>query len=122
MGCDALSIPTLPIALCSLFSATVFFSLGETQSSLQLLYRIRQNTISLILAETVVAIYNVLVEEYLTTPATPEKWQKTIDDFYNKFGFPNCFGALDGNDFPVFSMFVYVLSSFLGSLESSQSP
>lgn len=74
-----------------------FDFLGETQASLQLLFRIKQNTISKIISETVVAIYNILRDEYLTTPRTREKWQQTIDDFYNKFGFPNCIGALDGN-------------------------
>lgn len=69
---------------------------GETQSSLQFLFRIKQNTISKIITETVPAIYNVLKDEFLTTPRTADKWQTTIDDFYNKFGFPNCIGALDG--------------------------
>lgn len=86
-----------PISAAERLQVTLrYLATGETQSSLQLLFRIKQNTISGIIAETVIAIYNVLAKDYLTTPRTSDAWQRIIDEFHTKFGFPNCIGALDG--------------------------
>lgn len=32
----------------------------------------------------------------MQAPTTPEEWDATATDFYNKWQFPNCVGAIDG--------------------------
>ena len=57
---------------------------------------VRVSTISQIISETCVAIYEALKDEYMTVPSTPEEWTKIADGFAKNWNFPNCIGALDG--------------------------
>lgn len=69
---------------------------GETQESLSLLYRIGQSTISGIIKETCVAIYDVLKGTYLKFPSTAEEWTVVANDYGTRWNFHNCIGAMDG--------------------------
>ena len=42
------------------------------------------------------AIYAVLKDTYLQTPATPEEWLAVAKDFEELWNFPHCVGAIDG--------------------------
>lgn len=57
-------------------------------------YRIGRSTTHKIIGETC-AIWKALQEEYLPQP-TKQRWIEITDEFWNKWNFPNCIGALDG--------------------------
>ncbi|KAJ8914305.1 hypothetical protein NQ315_011292 [Exocentrus adspersus] len=54
-----------------------------------------KTTISNIVSETLVAIWNVLMPIVLVPP-TEEQWEKISERFQETWNFPNCIGALDG--------------------------
>lgn len=99
---------------------------GDSYRSLMYFFRVPHNTISNIIPETCRAIYSVLREEYLKVrtfshicmsmsivyshccfiivtnihklqlPTTRQEWIEISNEFYAKWNFPNCLGALDG--------------------------
>ncbi|XP_063912883.1 putative nuclease HARBI1 [Zophobas morio] len=73
-----------------------FLATGERYINLHYSFRISVPSISLIIPETVAAVYKVLKDEYLVTPTTSSEWKKISDEFYKLWNFPNCLGALDG--------------------------
>ncbi|XP_011858423.1 PREDICTED: uncharacterized protein LOC105555977, partial [Vollenhovia emeryi] len=58
-------------------------------------FRIGRSTVYKIIPETCQAIITVLQPIYLP-PMRREDWWKVADDFYEKWNFPNCIGAVDG--------------------------
>lgn len=72
--------------------------LGE---SLRLTYRIGQSTISGIIKEVCVAIFDVLREEYLKMPSCENEWKVVANDFGQRWNFYNCIGAMDGKHFKI---------------------
>ncbi|KAJ1524651.1 hypothetical protein ONE63_011134 [Megalurothrips usitatus] len=81
--------------------ATASICVGETQESLSLTFRMGQSTISGIIRETSVAIYEVLKDEYLRFPASTEEWKNIAYDFGERWNFSNCIGAMDGKHFHI---------------------
>lgn len=73
-----------------------FLATGETFRSLSFQFRISRSTISYIVREVCQAIFKVLGEKHLKTPATPEEWLDVSVKFEDKWQFPNCIGAVDG--------------------------
>lgn len=95
-----------------------YLSSGDSYRSLMLLFRVPHNTISGIVPKTCEAIYWSLSKDYLKVkniienfvflifvtilylnsqnPNTVEEWLQIADDYWNKWNFPNCIGALDG--------------------------
>lgn len=53
------------------------------------------STISTIVKETCTALWKVLHPIHMP-PLNADLCRKTVDDFYTKWNFPNCFGAIDG--------------------------
>ncbi|XP_042897245.2 uncharacterized protein [Parasteatoda tepidariorum] len=72
-----------------------YLATGETQSSIAFQFRVAQNTISGIIPAVCSAIAEVLKEE-MQVPSCPEEWLKISEDFFDKWNFPNCIGAMDG--------------------------
>ncbi|CAH1380929.1 unnamed protein product, partial [Tenebrio molitor] len=72
-----------------------FLAVGEPFSAASHHFRISQCEIGKIVKQTVKAIYNALVEDYLPYP-TKEYWIRCAKRFEEKKKFPNCIGALDG--------------------------
>ncbi|XP_063761709.1 uncharacterized protein LOC134879242 [Eleginops maclovinus] len=73
-----------------------FLATGETFNSLSFQYRIGSTTLSRIVMETCTALTSVLREDYLKTPSTDAEWKAIASDFYHKWQFPQCLGAIDG--------------------------
>lgn len=91
---------------------------GDSFRSLMYFFRVPHNTISSIIPETCRAIHSVLCDEHLKVrksmnqcthlcicycfsfnsqlPTTRQEWIRIADEFYSKWNFPNCLGALDG--------------------------
>lgn len=53
-----------------------------------------------IIPEVCQAIYDSLKNIYLVFPSNDE-WIDIVDNFYDRFSFPNCLGALDGKHFRI---------------------
>lgn len=53
------------------------------------------STVSLIVMEACNAIIKHLLSEYIAIP-TREKWLTIANEFWTRWNFPNCIGALDG--------------------------
>ncbi|KAK7925261.1 hypothetical protein WMY93_007571 [Mugilogobius chulae] len=73
-----------------------FLATGESFASCHFQFRIGASTVSLIVHETCIAIHQSLKDEYLQTPNTEEEWKKISSEFFEKWQFPNCLGAIDG--------------------------
>lgn len=73
-----------------------FLATGESFSSLNYQFRVGRSTISKIVIETCEALYQTLAEDYLKTPNSEKEWLEIAQDFYRKWQFPHCLGALDG--------------------------
>lgn len=52
-------------------------------------------TISKIVHEVCLVIWEEFVHDFMPVP-TKQHWEKVAKDYYNRWGFPNCIGSLDG--------------------------
>lgn len=57
---------------------------------------IYSSTVCSIIPEVCDALYQTLKDTYLKVPSTPEEWEEIASDFYEKWNYPNCLGAIDG--------------------------
>ncbi|XP_036436857.1 protein ANTAGONIST OF LIKE HETEROCHROMATIN PROTEIN 1-like [Colossoma macropomum] len=73
-----------------------FLATGETFQPLGFQYRIGSTTVSQIVLSTCEALYEVMKDDYLKTPTSEASWRAIAKDFYEKWQYPNCLGALDG--------------------------
>ena len=73
-----------------------FLATGESFTSLHFQFRIGEATISYIVHEVCKAIYQHLGRKYLSTPRDERKWREIATEFYARWQFPNCVGAIDG--------------------------
>ncbi|GFT44052.1 DDE Tnp4 domain-containing protein [Trichonephila clavipes] len=72
-----------------------YLATGETQSSLSYQFRIAQNTISGIIPAVCAAIYHHLGSE-IRVPESGNEWKMVAEEFWAKWNFPLCLGAMDG--------------------------
>lgn len=92
--------PTVPsdeklmITLCYLAS-------GCQQVDLSLRFGRGRSTISGIVYDTSIAIYEELAPIHLKFPETQEEWLNISKGFWEKWQFPNCLGAIDGKHFTI---------------------
>lgn len=79
------------------FSCCIFRYLahGDSVWSKKWCFRIGRSTVYKIIPETCEAIIKALQPIYLP-PVTQEDWRNVANDFYEKWNFPNCIGALGG--------------------------
>ncbi|XP_050707453.1 uncharacterized protein LOC126992692 [Eriocheir sinensis] len=73
-----------------------YLATGESQASLACQFRISHNLISSIIPEVCRAIYQVLQPQYLHLPRNQSEWQHVASQYYARWNFPMCIGALDG--------------------------
>nr|XP_015192141.1 PREDICTED: uncharacterized protein LOC102689759 [Lepisosteus oculatus] len=73
-----------------------FLATGESFTLLGFKYHIGRSTVSDIVTTTCEALHKVLKEDYLKTPTSEDQWGAIAKDFYEKWHFPNCLGAVDG--------------------------
>ena len=79
-----------------------FLITGESFNSLMYQFRISKSAISIFVPEVCEAIFDILSPEFLRFPETAEEWIKISEEFFNKWNFPNCFGATDGKHIALF--------------------
>lgn len=74
-----------------------YMATGETyRGSMRYNHVMPHNTISVIIREVVVAIYNEYRDEVWTMPASAEEWKEVSDGFSSRWNFHHCVGAIDG--------------------------
>lgn len=74
-----------------------FLATGNTYSDLAYSTRIANNTLSLLIPETLTAIASVLEDiDTIRCPLDPAEWKVVEDGFHSIWQFPHCIGALDG--------------------------
>lgn len=73
-----------------------FLASGDSQISLHYLFRISRKSVSRIISETCVAIYQVLGPVYLRNPNSAEEWKKIANEFKELWNMPHVIGAMDG--------------------------
>ncbi|XP_040075461.2 uncharacterized protein LOC115327576 [Ixodes scapularis] len=73
-----------------------YLATGETFASMGFQFRRGHNTISKIVRDVCVAIYEVLAPDYIKVPSTPGEWEQVARGFEEIWQFPHCLGALDG--------------------------
>lgn len=73
-----------------------YLATGESQQSLSFSYRVGRTTVSRIVSETSLAIYNALKDPYLKNPSSTEEWLSISLGFEDTWNFPHCIGAIDG--------------------------
>ena len=73
-----------------------YLSTGDSYRSIGYAFRVAPNTISNIVPETCIAIVEVLSDDVLQMPDTPEGWKKVAEEFEKQWNVPHCIGAIDG--------------------------
>lgn len=68
---------------------------GESYQSSGFSFRMAKSTVKIIFEETCLALCQVLRGKCLSFPSM-DRWQQIESDFFNKWNFPNCCGAIDG--------------------------
>ncbi|KAJ8942352.1 hypothetical protein NQ314_007010 [Rhamnusium bicolor] len=85
-----------PISPAERLSVTLrFLASGDSMTSLSYAFRLGKTTISNIIKETCIAIWNVLKNDAFLKPSE-EEWLRISQDFENQWNLPHCIGAIDG--------------------------
>ncbi|XP_008188654.1 uncharacterized protein LOC103310940 [Acyrthosiphon pisum] len=72
-----------------------YLSTGISFRNLSFSMRMGACTISKIVHEVCLVIWEEFVHDFMPVP-TKQLWEKVAKDYYNRWGFPNCIGSLDG--------------------------
>ena len=72
-----------------------YLTTGDSFKSISYNYRIGHTTASVITHETCKAIVQTLMQEAMPLPIE-EQWKAISAEFFQRTGFPNCIGAIDG--------------------------
>ena len=80
-----------------------YLTSGANFRIMEEIFRVANPTISKIVSEITKVIWNKLSPTYVPDPITfsCEKWRKIAEDFYEKWNYPFCLGALDGKHIAV---------------------
>jgi len=68
---------------------------GDSHHTISFSFRVGRTTVSSIVKEVCMEIWNVLQPMYLVTP-TEDTWRKSEIGFKERWNFPNCIGSIDG--------------------------
>lgn len=63
-------------------------------NSMAYAYRIGRSTVTMIIAETCEALWNILQDELFQSSSV--NWKNISVEFEEKWNFPHCIGAIDG--------------------------
>ena len=72
-----------------------YLSVGMSQQTLCYNHRVDRTTVSNIIKEVCVAIYDVLCPIYMNCPSTEKDWKHIADDFEQLWDMPHVLGAID---------------------------
>ena len=73
-----------------------YLATGESRRSLGFAFRVSHNLVCRIVAETTRAIADEMMPQYVKLPDNPVEWRRVSQEFYLKWNYPNCIGAIDG--------------------------
>ena len=74
-----------------------YLATGDAQFTIASSYRVSPTTISRIIRETTIVIWDVLCDrDYMRAPNSLKEWKQISKDFMEMWNFPNCLGAIDG--------------------------
>ncbi|RXN13484.1 nuclease HARBI1 [Labeo rohita] len=82
--------PAQRLAICLQYLAT-----GDSFRTIAFSYRVSHSTVAGIVQDVASAIWEALVEDTMPVPKK-EDWRAIADQFYARWNFPNCLGAIDG--------------------------
>lgn len=86
-----------PISSAERLALTLrFLASGNSQQTMSFSYRIGRTTVSRIIKETCLAIWQVLKDKYMRAPCLPDDWKNIGEEFMELWNFPHCIGAIDG--------------------------
>lgn len=77
------------------FSCCRFLATGDSFKTISFSYRLGKSTVAVIVHDTCKIIVNHLFNEVMLIP-DEEGWNIIANEFWKKWQFPNCIGALDG--------------------------
>lgn len=72
-----------------------YLASGDLMSSLAMSFRIGKSTVSGIIRNICEAIWKVLSNRVLLQLSS-HKWKRIADEFFGRWNFPHCIGAIDG--------------------------
>ncbi|KAL1276997.1 hypothetical protein QQF64_023670 [Cirrhinus molitorella] len=78
------------LAICLRYLAT-----GDSFKTIAFSYQVGHSTVTGIVKDVASAIWAALVEDTMPVPKK-EDWRAIADQFYARWNFPNCLGAIDG--------------------------
>ena len=70
-----------------LMSTLRYMASGESQQSISLSFRMGRKTVSRVVRECNVGIWNALHEEYLSPPKATQNWQDVAQEFEKEWNF-----------------------------------
>ena len=73
-----------------------YLATGEAQQAQAFYFRLGKATVSKIVRETCIALWEALNETYVKTPSTSYDWKNIAQEFNEEWNFPHCLGAIDG--------------------------
>ncbi|XP_040197540.1 uncharacterized protein LOC120930419 [Rana temporaria] len=73
-----------------------YLATGRSLQDLKFSTGISPQALGLIIPDTCSAIIQVLQDDYMRLPSTPQEWQTVAAEFETRWNFPNCGGAING--------------------------
>lgn len=80
-----------------------FLATGSSFSDLAFRFRMGVSTVSKIIYETIDAIIATLLNIAIPSSRSEEEWKQIAEEYFLKWNFPNCLGALDGKHVHIFA-------------------
>ncbi|XP_065194788.1 uncharacterized protein LOC135826078 [Sycon ciliatum] len=73
-----------------------YLASGESMQNIAIQFRVGHSTAHHIIIDVCQAIWAGLVDKYMQCPSKPAEWAAVATDFYARWNFPHCIGAIDG--------------------------
>ena len=77
------------------FVTSRYLATGDAITTIAYNFQMGVSTARQIILDVCTAIWDVLAPIYMPVPSE-DKWKSTADEFYERWNFPNCIGAIDG--------------------------
>ena len=82
------------------FVTSSYFATGDAITTIAYDFWIGVLTAKKLFLDACMAIWHALAPIYMPVPSE-DKWKSTADEFYERWNFPNCIGAIDGKHFMI---------------------
>ena len=77
------------------FVTSRYLATGDAITTIAYNFWMGVSTARQIILDVCTAIWDVLAQVYMPVPSE-DKWKSIADEFYERWNFPNCIGAIDG--------------------------